>query len=144
MGPLRSWVAAVIVALGTAACSSTGGAPNDASQAMDGGNGDTSAADAPPDLTTAMKCTNINLSCYVPSPASGVPICYEFSNADDAKVAEEQTFCDGAQGTLAHAGCPTGYSGGCVHHDMTPCENVWYWFPVDLLTQVCGADLILP
>jgi hypothetical protein len=138
---MRSWAAAVVVVLGTAACSSTSGTPSDASQAMDGANGDASAQ---PDLATAMKCTDINLSCYVPTPPSGVPICYEFSNADDAKVAEEQAFCDGAQGTLARDKCPTGYTGGCVHHEMTPCENVWYWFPLDLLTQVCGADLILP
>jgi hypothetical protein len=138
---MRSWVATVIVVLGATACSSTSGTPSDANPAMDSGNG---AADARPDLATAMKCTDINLSCYLPTPPSGVPICYEFSNADDAKVAEEQSFCDGAQGTLAHGGCPTGYSGGCVHHEMTPCENVWYWFPIDLLTQVCGSDLILP
>src|SRR5262245_3493110 len=108
---MRSWVAALVVFLATAACSSTPGTPSDASQAVGSGNGD---ASTPPDLATAMKCTDINLSCFLPTPPSGVPICYEFSNADDAKVAEEQTFCDGAQGTLARDKCPTGYTGGCV------------------------------
>jgi hypothetical protein len=141
---MRSWAAVVVVVLGTSACSSSSGTPTDASQTIDGGNGDASAADAQPDLATAMKCTNINLSCYVPTPASGVPICYEYSNADEAKVAEVTTFCDGAQGTVARDKCPPGYSAGCVNHDVVPCENVWYWFPPDLLSQVCGANLILP
>jgi hypothetical protein len=142
---MRSWAAAIVVFLGAAACSSTGGAPSDASQAMDGGNdGDASVTDAPPDLATAMKCTGINLSCYDPTPASGVPICYEYSNADDAKVAEVTTFCDGFQGTLAHDKCPSGYSAGCVARDTTSCQNTWYWFPPDLLSQVCGPNLILP
>jgi len=110
---------------------------------MDGGNDDTSAADASPDLATGMKCTGINLSCYKPDPASGVPICYEYSNADDAKVAEVTTFCDGMQGTLAHDKCPEGYTAGCVNRDATSCMNVWYWFPADLLSQVC-SPIILP
>jgi hypothetical protein len=141
---MRSWAAAAVVFLGTSACSSPSGAPSDASQAMDGGNGDGSATDARPDLTTAMKCTDINLSCYSPTPASGVPICFEYSNADDAKVAEVTTYCDGVQGTVARGTCPPGYSGGCVDHGMMPCQNTWYWFPLDLLTQVCGSRLILP
>jgi len=141
---LRYSAAAVVVFLGTSACSSTSGAPSDASQAMDGGNGDASVTDAPPDLTTAMKCTDINLSCYNPTPASGVPICFEYSNADDAKVAEVTTYCDSVQGTVARDKCPPGYTAGCVDHDMVPCQNTWYWFPVELLSQVCGARLILP
>ena len=30
-----------------------------------------------------------------------------------------------------------------VDHDMVPCQNTWYWFPLELLSQVCGARLIL-
>ena len=135
--------------LGTSACSSTSAKPGDPSQAMDGGNGDVSAGDvsagdAAADLSTAMKCTDINLSCYNPTPASGVAICVEYSNADDAKVAEVTTYCDGVQGTLARGKCPPGYTAGCVDHEMVPCQNTWYWFPPDLLSQVCGARLILP
>jgi hypothetical protein len=143
MNSLITWAAAAVVFLGTSACSSPSGGPSDASQG-DGGNGDAPATDVPPDLATAMKCTDINLSCYSPTPASGVPICREYSNADEAQVAEVTTFCESVQGTLAREPCPTGYSAGCVDHDMVPCLNTWYWFPADLLSQVCGARLILP
>jgi hypothetical protein len=148
------WISRVsllsMLLIGLCRCSGKGEGPIDSGQASDGPtDGDAASipadaaqpTDVGPVVATGTACTDINLSCNRPE----YPDCIEFSNADDAKVAEVQAYCATVQGILARGACPAEKVAGCAHHETTPCEDVWYYAGTpEFIRQFCPDTLILP
>lgn len=148
---------AALFLIGGLSCSAESTAVHDAEALTDSaehGDAGPTTTDAPfevrapadsqsPLVATGTACTDINLSCY----ERYNHYCTEYTNADDATVADVEAQCASVEGTFARGTCPAGMTSGCAQNTASQCRNVWYYNPFSaslIGNGVCPTTLLLP